>query len=445
MRKLDTSLGAVQWFAFLLANSLAFPIIIGQAYHLSAVEIAGMLQRTFFVVGLGSLLTGLFGHRLPILDGPAGVWISIFVVMGEMALQTGHQAGPTLQLLEGGMSVSGFILVLLSAAGLMKYILKLFTPLVTGISLILLGIQLSGTLLNGMIGVNADTSHIHKWNVLISFSVFILVFALSTWGKGWLKSYAVLIGMMFGWLAFVLVNGPGTAMHFNSVFSFPKPFAWGLPHLNSGMIVSSIVISFVLICNVVTSVFAMMQVFAEREKNKKIEGTHTLDNKGNLNRSTFMNGVSNILSAVFSTAGVVPVSISASFVRMTGQYKIKPFIIACAAIIIASCLPVIYTWLSTLPGQIAYAALLTTFTQLIGIGISAVLREPLDSRRLTIFGIALSLGTSVMFLPEELTAHLPTMVQYIISNGLMVGTLITLILEQIWKPQKSKVKKGMSI
>ena len=33
--KLDTGIGSLQWFIFLLANSLTIPIIVGQVFQLS--------------------------------------------------------------------------------------------------------------------------------------------------------------------------------------------------------------------------------------------------------------------------------------------------------------------------------------------------------------------------------------------------------------------------
>ena len=87
--KLDTGIGSLQWFIFLLANSLTIPIIVGQVFQLSPVEISGLMQRTFLVVGVSSLLSGWLGHRLPIPDGPAGIWLGVFILMGQMAVAQG--------------------------------------------------------------------------------------------------------------------------------------------------------------------------------------------------------------------------------------------------------------------------------------------------------------------------------------------------------------------
>ena len=100
--------------------------------------------------------------------------------------------------------------------------------------------------------------------VLLSFVIFILVLALSVWGRGWLKSYAVLIGMVVGSIAFILFFGSQPMPKISSIISLPNVFAWGMPKLDAGMFVSSIMVAFVLISSIIASVAAMKQVFSEK-------------------------------------------------------------------------------------------------------------------------------------------------------------------------------------
>jgi xanthine/uracil permease len=439
--KLDTGIGSLQWFIFLLANSLTIPIIVGQVFQLSPVEISGLMQRTFLVVGVSSLLSGWLGHRLPIPDGPAGIWLGVFVLMGQMAVAQGiGKTGGSLQLLEGAMLLTGVFLIIIGLAGWMNKLLKLFTPLVNGVYLTILGFQLSGMFLKGMIGISNSSTKIQPGIVIISFAIFILVLALSVWGKGWLKSYAVLIGMVVGSIAFVLFNGSQSMPKTSSIISLPDVFAWGIPKLDAGMFVSSIMVAFVLISSIIASVAAMLQVFGERgseHTNEKEESK-----KGSLKSSGIISGINTILSSVFSTVGVVPFSVAAGFVRMTGQSRMRPFYIASIALAVISFFPKVYSLLAMLPGPIAYAAMLASFTSMAGIGISSVLKEPLDQRRMTILSTALSLGTGVMFLPQAVFSALPTVLQYVFSNGVMVGMLVALIFEQIWRQKKVEPNLG---
>jgi len=438
--KLDTSIGSLQWFIFLIANSLTIPIIVGQVFQLSPLEISGLMQRTFLVVGVSSLLSGWLGHRLPIPDGPAGIWLGVFTLMGQMAVIQGvDKAGGSLQLLEGAMLLTGVFLIIVGVTGWMNKLLKLFTPLVNGVYLTILGFQLSGMFLKGMIGVSDTSTKIQPGIVILSFAIFILVLALSVWGKGWLKSYAVLIGMVVGSIAFILFFGSQPMPKTSSIISLPDIFAWGMPKLDGGMFVSSIMVTFVLISSIIASVAAMKQVFSEKAN----ESTHdnALRKEGSLKSSGIISGIGTILSSVFSTVGVVPFSVAAGFVRMTGQSRLLPFFIASISLAVISFFPKVYSLFAMLPGPIAYAAMLASFTSMAGIGISSVLKEPLDQRRLTILSTALSLGTGVMFLPHAVFSALPTVLQYVFSNGVMVGMLVALIFEQIWRPKKVEMRK----
>lgn len=62
---LNHGIGALQWLVFLLANAVALPIVIGQVFHLPDPDIAGLMQRTFFIVGISSFLQGWLGPPVP--------------------------------------------------------------------------------------------------------------------------------------------------------------------------------------------------------------------------------------------------------------------------------------------------------------------------------------------------------------------------------------------
>jgi xanthine/uracil permease len=426
--KLRLGFFSVQWFVFLLTNSIMLPIVVGQIFQMAPEEIFGLVQRTLFVVGVSSFLAGWLGHRLPIVEGPAGIWLGIFILMGQMAAAKGTDPILTLRLLEGGMLITGLTLVLIGSFRWMNKMLRLFTPLVTGVYLILLALQLSGTLLRGMLGVSDTSTTIEPSNVIISLSVFLLVFACSVWGKMWLKNYAVLIGVIVGWIAYSLVNGSESIPEIGSVMALPEVLAWGSPRLDVGIVVTGFVVAFVLLSNLIASATAMEQVLNEKEQ---AQGKFS-----RLDRGGIMTGVTNMLCSLFPTVGVVPMSATAGFARLTGQNgqnSKTPFFIACLTLVFVSFIPGIYSFLSLLPGQVAFAVMLATFGQMIGIGLVSITKVPLDERRLTIVGLSLSFGTGVMFLPQKMFSALPTLFQYLLSNGIMVGMLVALLLEQVWK------------
>ncbi|MCY9662229.1 purine/pyrimidine permease [Paenibacillus chondroitinus] len=427
-RRFYGSLSTFQWFIFLLANSVALPIVIGGIFHLSIEEVSALMQRTFLVVGLSSFIQGWLGHRYPIADGPAGSWVSVFVILADVAVRQGQSLKETLQILEGGFLIAGLLLLILGLSGYFHRLLFLFTPLVTGSFLLILALQLSGVFMKGMIALQGESSLPDYGTAAISFGVFILVILLSVKGKGWIKNYAVLIGILSGWLLYTLLGKSSASVSTNeSWVKLPELFAWGNPHFNAGIVITAILFTFILVSNTIAAVSAVSQVVPEAPG--KLKET--------LNRGGIAGGISHFLCAVFSTIGVVPLPVSAGFIRLTEQTRVRPFLVACLALSGISLVPVIVNFLALLPGPIATAALLASFVQMIGIAFQSILRETLDQRRLTILGITLLISIGLMFLPPTAFQGLPSILQYVFSNGLLVGTMIVILLEQLWKADKA--------
>ncbi|NKX15291.1 purine/pyrimidine permease [Bacillus cereus] len=420
----NTSFNILQWFVFLLANAIALPIIIGGIFHLSIEDISTLMQRTFLVVGVSSFIQALFGHKYPIADGPAGSWISIFVILGQVAMHQGQSAKDVLQLLEGGLIIAGILLFVLGITGLVHRILRLFTPLVIGTFLLTLALQLSGVLLKGMMGLQGSVvTHPDYPTATIALFVFALITFLSIKGKGWMKSYAVLLGISFGWLLYAVLGKSSHMPSHTQLVKLPQIFAWGTPRFDIGMTLTATLFTFLLVANTIAAISAVKQVAPLSKENEKQI----------LNRGVWGGGISHIISSLFSTIGIVPLPASAGFIQLTGQRKVNSFLIASLILAGISFIPSIVSFISLLPGPIANAALLATFVQVIGISFQSILREELNQRRLTILGITLLISLGIMFLPESAFSGIPSSLQYVLSNGLLVGTMIVILLEQFWK------------
>ncbi|WP_079529080.1 purine/pyrimidine permease [Halobacillus hunanensis] len=419
------TLETVQWFVFLLASAVTLPIVIGAIFDLNFTEVAGLMQRTFFAVGLTSLLQGLFGHRLPIMEGPAGIWISIFAVMAYSEVAAGKSYIETLQTLEAAMIWTGIFLFIFGVFGLAHRVLFVFTPLVTGAFLFLITVQLSGTFLKGMIGVQQQVGSIHIDKTILAFLTFFLVIGLSFFGKGWLKGYAVLIGIVVGWVLYVVCVGgkPADSLLVSDAFKIPELWVWGTPNFEWSVIPLAFITAVILLSNLVASVVAVSH---------SVYGKPTYE-YNQLNRGSSFLGINHVISAMFSSVANVSLASSSGFINLTGQKSKRPFLYASLILIAVAFFPPIVAFISAIPAPIANAALLATFVQLMGLGISNMASEELNERRLTILGISFLIGIGIMFLPAEVFQEMPSMVQNLLSNGLLVGTVLVILLEQIWK------------
>ncbi|ELK46752.1 UNVERIFIED_CONTAM: purine/pyrimidine permease [Halobacillus marinus] len=421
---LNNAMETIQWFVFLLANAVALPIVIGAIFELNFVEISELMQRTFFVVGLASLLQGWIGHRLPIMEGPAGLWISIFTVMAYTGVHAGDSYREVLQVLQGTMIWTGIFLLLFGLFRLSHRVLFVFTPFVTGAFLFLLTVQLSGTFLQGMLGIDGGEQQIESTGAIIAFVTVLLVLGLSIAGRGWVKSFAVLIGIVMGWVLYVIVAGGGSGGgQAGGGFSLPEVFAWGAPVFSLNTIPLAFMIAVILLSNLVASVVAVTETIHGK-------ATYTYEQ---INRGSSFMGINHGLAALFSAIANVSMASSSGFMQLTGQKRKAPFLYAAALLILVSFFPPIVAFISGIPKPVANAALLATFIQLMGLGLSNMTSERLDERRLMILGISFSIGIGLMFLPSSVFAGMPAMAQNLLSNGLLVGTILVILLDQLWK------------
>ncbi|MED4877460.1 purine/pyrimidine permease [Anoxybacillus geothermalis] len=194
---------SIQWFIFILAGSVVAPLAIGEAFGLSLREIAGFVQRTFFVIGFVSIIQSVFGHRMPIAEGPAVLWWGVFLVF--LGLNgTNDGTDDVLQSIELGLTISGLLFILLSVFNIIQYVKNLFTPIVTGTYFILLVAQISGSFVKGILGVDYKGPGI-DWRVSVTAiftAVITILFSKSR--LKWVSSYSVLFGMLIGWGLFSL-------------------------------------------------------------------------------------------------------------------------------------------------------------------------------------------------------------------------------------------------
>jgi xanthine/uracil permease len=421
---------SIQWFIFILAGSVVAPLAIGAAFGLSLEEIAGFVQRTFFVIGLVAIIQSVFGHRMPIVEGPAALWWSVFLVFIGLN-GTNDRTHHILQSIELGLMISGLLFILLSVFNIIQHVKKLFTPIVTGTYFILLVAQISGPFIKGIIGVDYKGPGI-DWRISLTAiftAVITILFSKSRYK--WISSYSVLLGMLIGWGLFALfqLTAP-KEFQLNKWFQIPEMLAWGMPKADAGVILTSVIVTLLLLVNIVSSIDVVEKV--TRPLSKPV-----------YNRSGIIMGISQILSGVFSTIGFVPLSYTAGFIMTTKMMERLPFIIGSLLILLISFFPFVTVFFASIPTPVGYASMLLAFSNMMGIGIREYSQTDLNEKNLFIIGISLMIGIGSMFIPTEAVANFPTIIASIVNNGLIVGVLICMVLEQLMsrKPERFTMEK----
>ncbi|HET9921594.1 MAG TPA: uracil/xanthine transporter [Ktedonobacteraceae bacterium] len=411
-----TALAGVQWLFFMFANIVVIPLSIGYAFHQPPAVITASLERAFIYTGIACILQGTIGHRLPLMEGSAGLWWGVILSLAASAQASGQSLSVLGGTLEAGIILSGLIIILLGVTGLGWWLRLLFPPVVTSTFYFLLGAQLCGIFFKGMLGLSAST-YIEPGIALLSVGLVVLVLLLSIFGRGLLSNFAILTGIIVGWIAFVLLF-PGKAAPLvpagNALFA---NLPWGGLAFNIGL----------LITVMLTGLISLSNTFAA------LEGAKTLFERDvsstQYRRSLIVTGFSSLVSGLFGIVPYAPYVSSFGFLRTTRIFNRAPFLLGAALFILLGLIPALGQLFASLPVSVGDAVLFVAYLQLFGSGLNQL--EGMKFTFKTIYRIALPvlLGLSLMLIPSTAFSTIPDIVRSLIQNGLVMGILVAMILE----------------
>ncbi|CAM3061168.1 purine/pyrimidine permease [Filibacter tadaridae] len=414
--------GGIQWAVFLVASSIAAPIAIAHVFGMEGMDTTLFIQRTIFVLGIACLIQAFIGHKLPINEGPAGLWWGVFVVYAGMTGALYPTMEKTFQALQSGLLYSGILFIILAYTGLVSKMKKLFTPTVTFIYLILLVFQLSGTFIKGMFGIESTGDPFDGVVALGSVAVILFTLYSMNHRTSWIQKYSVLLSIGLGWLLFlILKKTPSISFGSAPIISLPDMLVFGKPVWDGGMFVTSLFITLLLITNMIASIRVMENLYKHSFHIEKPE---------RIKEGAVVSGINHLLAGLFSAIGPVPISGAAGFVSATKMKSLRPFIIGSVIVVTVSLFPAVMTLFAALPVPVAYAVTFAIFTKMVEMAFHELEAEANKSRAFKVSAFGLMIGVGLMFVPVDSLSHLPSIVISLLSNGLVTGTIIAIIIEQ---------------
>jgi xanthine/uracil permease len=180
----------IQWTLIVLPTLTIFSTISSKYLGLHGVEEVLFFQRLLVIVGAVMILQTIWGHRYPLLDGPASALLLSFIILAPHGIST----------IQGGMMAGASLLVLLSAFGLIRYLEPLFTDNVIGVILILVALTLIPYLAPMVIGEGRSYPHGDPSVFGVSVLVMVAIALFSNWLTGFPKTISLLLGIVVGTL-----------------------------------------------------------------------------------------------------------------------------------------------------------------------------------------------------------------------------------------------------
>ncbi|OUS77203.1 uracil/xanthine transporter [Paenibacillus sp. MY03] len=410
-------LASVQWLFFIFANTVVVPLSVGSAFDLPTHDIAGILRSSLIFTGIACMLQGFIGHRYPLLEGHSGVMWGLTLTLSASASSMGMSLTSIGGGIATGMLLAGFVVATLGALNLLGFIQKIFTPMVMNVFLFLLTFQLILIFFKGMLKTSSD-GVLDMPVSLFSIGIAIFVILLKIKGKPAIGNFSILIGMVVGWILYVLVFPSGQSVDVESSLSFPI-FPFGKPNLNVSIIAVTFLASFVNLSNTIASVRAVSNLLQQKATESQ------------LRRSYVLTGLFSIPASVLGLVSYATFASSIGFLESTRNFDRKPFLIGGGLMSLLGIIPFLGGILATLPITVGNAVLFAAYLQLLGTSLKGI--KGYDFNSVTIHRLALPLlvGVCIMNVDATLFSGMPALLQPLLTNGFIMGVLLSILLEKL--------------
>lgn len=411
----ESAIYGMQWAAVIFSSNIFLLLLTAQALGLSVVLTAQFIQRSLIFIGASCLLQLYLGHRLSIYEVVASFWLSTFIFISYAQQAQGISMDVVLGKLVFLQIATGLIMIVLTFTGIATKIKRFFSPTVMGVTLIMISIQMSSSMVPGMMRGQNGTADIR----LALFSTALFIFSIYIgFRKGRLQPYIGLIGLGGGWLFYRLLGLPVQQMVRVPNIVLPQFFAFGLPVVDLSLLPIAFFIVMIYLSNEIASVNAAGDVLGVKITERTIH------------RTSYAAGISHILAVAFSSIPVVPGAMGAGMVATTGVGSRRPMAIGSVILLLLGLVGPLGSFLATIPPAVSYSVSLSIIARIMYMGFKNCFAMGMNEKNISIASIAILFGAGIIFLPRDFFTQWG-FASSILGNGLFMSVLLTLFLENL--------------
>ncbi len=397
----------LQWLAIALPGILIIGRVVGVLQFPAYADQVLFLQKTSFVVALTLCCQVLWGHRLPLVAGPAAV-----LLVGVMASQ-----GVPMPAIYSSILLGGLLLAVISATGIFRLLQRLFTPRVVAAVLLLIAFTLLPAILRLLVPAGPVAP---LPNLLFALALLSALFAGYRFFAGLWRSTLIVWGVIIGTLAHAFLFGftvETTALP--PVGGFFRGFLF-TPTFEPGVLLAFLFCYLALSINDLGSI----QSIAELLRPSGLPGRVT--------RGITVTGLANGVAGFFGVIGPVNFSLSPGVVAATGCASRFTLLPAAFFLLLLSFSPAAIGAIGRIPDVVVGSILLYILCAQVAAGLLLLAKEKsLVFQQGLILALPLLLGTLVAFLPAAALATFPAILQPILGNGFVLGVAAVLVLEHV--------------
>ena len=363
-------------------------------------------QKLFAVTGIAGLMQVVWGHRLPIVVGPAAV-----LLVGVMA---SLDAKADVSAIYSSIAIGGVLITLLTIGGLMRYVQRIFTPRIVVVILMLIASTLAPTITNLVFPAHA--SHNERLFGLLFAVVGVVHMVVAKRNlKGVAKSLVIPMALIIGSVAyFAAFDAPqhvSSAASWSGFFVDKFVFDWSL-------VVAFLICYIALAINDIGSMESLGGMLGIKDMDKRMK------------RGIGITGVMNIVAGAMGVLGPVNYSMSPGVIASTGCASRYALIPATLLLAVCALFPDVIWVLTAIPTPVIGVILLF----LMGTQLAASYEMMHSTRSAITFADALTIGLPIMvamlfqLMPKGVA---PAVIQPLVGNGFAMGVIMVMIMEHI--------------
>lgn len=396
----------LQWFVLAVAVVVtSLFIAVG-----SPAERVLYAQKVFALVGAATIIQALWGHRMPIVVGPAAV-----LLVGIITALASQGAEVNTNKIYTAVIVGGVVVTLIAAARLLSHLQRIFTPRIVIVILMLIAVTLAPTIKNLIFPAGEEARHAFGlWFTIVGVPAMALA---SHRLQGVVKSIIIPLSLLVGCLIYYAIYGG-----FGDVFARYTESEGSIliPQLefDGSMIVAFLLCYVALLINDVGSIQALGGMLSLPDTDRRC------------GRGVALTGVMNIIAGGLGVIGPVNYSMSPGVIASSSCASRYAIIPAGVGLIICAILPSLIAVLSAIPNTVIGVILL----YLMGTQLAAAFNMLLSSQSVLNFDDALIIGLPVMVamlfgaVPMDVV---PALMRPILGNGFVMGVVTVMLLEHV--------------
>jgi xanthine/uracil permease len=387
--------------------------IVGVGLNFQGARMTTYLSSVVLMIGLSTLLQAWMGHRMAMVHGPN--------VIPSLAIVAAFAAGGEAYALQSftAQAIAGLIIVALVYIGAVRYIRQVWSPLILGSMIIMIGLTVAE------VGLGEMTQAGFGLGFFIALALALGGSVLAIRGKGVWGTVPPVFVLVLGYIIFLVLGRVDFSLVREApLLSIPTLFPYGRTMPPWDLVLIMLIVNMMAAMNFYGNLHGYAGVIKET--------VHESEE----HRSFLLFGLlETTLAGILGTPATVAYGENLGIVQLTRVAARAFVIVAAGAFVLLAFIGPFGALMAVMPKEVAGAVLLGIASTVIGIGASILSSAPaFDRREQTLVGFSIFLSLGLHLLPHETWEQTPRLIETVFSNPVISVIIFVLIFEKIIFP-----------